>query len=83
MHTSTALGIDPQGSGNGFARHLHIPREPERAIALLNKGKITCIDTGTINDEIFVNVTGAGFDAHVLEICYRTQKRLYFTLKLR
>ena len=65
VHTSTALGIVPQGSGNGFARHLHIPLEPERAIALLNKGKITCIDTGTINDEIFVNVTGAGFDAHV------------------
>ena len=25
IHTSTALGIIPCGSGNGLARHLHIP----------------------------------------------------------
>lgn len=27
VHTETALGIIPCGSGNGLARHLHIPME--------------------------------------------------------
>ena len=31
VHTDTALGIIPCGSGNGLARHLHIPMEPERS----------------------------------------------------
>jgi YegS/Rv2252/BmrU family lipid kinase len=63
--TSTALGIVPQGSGNGFARHLRIPLQPLNAITLLNKAQTIYIDTGTINGEPFVNVCGAGFDAHV------------------
>ena len=30
VHTETALGIIPCGSGNGLARHLHIPMEPKK-----------------------------------------------------
>lgn len=32
VHTQTALGIIPCGSGNGLARHLQIPMEPKKAI---------------------------------------------------
>lgn len=65
MHSGSALGIIPLGSGNGFARHLHIPMDPAAAIGLLNKGVIRTIDTATVNGESFVNVSGVGFDAHV------------------
>jgi diacylglycerol kinase family enzyme len=36
VHTSTALGIIPCGSGNGLARHLHIPMDAKAAIDLIN-----------------------------------------------
>ena len=36
VHTQTALGIIPCGSGNGLARHLCIPLDPVRAIQLIN-----------------------------------------------
>ena len=35
VHTQTALGIIPCGSGNGLARHLQIPMEPQGAILSL------------------------------------------------
>ena len=38
VHTNTALGIIPCGSGNGLARHLHIPMDAKAAIDLLNTG---------------------------------------------
>jgi YegS/Rv2252/BmrU family lipid kinase len=63
--TTTALAIIPAGSGNGLARHLKIPMNLNKAIDLINHGKILRIDTATINDELFVNVAGIGFDASV------------------
>lgn len=65
VHTDTALGIIPCGSGNGLARHLGIPMEPKAAIDLLNKGKRLCIDYGKINNIPFFCTCGVGFDAFV------------------
>lgn len=59
------LGIIPAGSGNGLARHLKIPLEPEKAIQLINKMNIKNIDTATINGYPFVSIAGLGFDARV------------------
>lgn len=75
----TTLGIVPQGSGNGFARHLQIPLHPLQAITMLNTAKSVVIDTGTINDEPFVNVCGAGFDAHVAWKFATAPKRGFFS----
>ena len=65
VHTSTALGIIPCGSGNGLARHLRIPMEPKGAIDVLNKGYNVCIDYGKINNIPFFCTCGVGFDAFV------------------
>ena len=46
IHTDTALGIIPCGSGNGLARHLHLPLEPKAAIAVINESAVACIDYG-------------------------------------
>lgn len=59
------LGIVPTGSGNGLARHLKIPLEPDKAIQALNKMHIKDIDTATINGYPFVSIAGLGFDARV------------------
>ena len=50
VHTKTALGIIPCGSGNGLARHLQIPMDPKRAIDIINMGVTSCVDYGKIND---------------------------------
>lgn len=65
IHTNTALGIIPCGSGNGLARHLEIPMEAKRAIDIINNGKIACIDYGKINGLPFFCTCGVGFDAFV------------------
>ena len=46
VHTDTAFAIIPGGSGNGLARHLHIPTDPIKAIELINEGNECYIDYG-------------------------------------
>lgn len=63
--TKTAMAIIPTGSGNGLARHLKIPLDLEKAMQVINAGKEISIDSIRMNDEVFVNVAGIGFDAHI------------------
>lgn len=65
VHTSTALGIIPCGSGNGLARHLQIPMDVRKAVEIINGGNIDVIDYGKINDQPFFCTCGVGFDAFV------------------
>lgn len=65
VHTSTALGIIPCGSGNGLARHLQISQTPRGAIEILNQNVIHCLDYGKINGKPFFCTCGMGFDAFV------------------
>lgn len=65
VHTETALGIIPCGSGNGLARHLRIPMEPKAAIDLLNENYQIRMDYGKINGIPFFCTCGVGFDAFV------------------
>ena len=65
VHTNTALGIIPCGSGNGLARHLHIPMDPRKALDILNEGTSDIIDYGKINGINFFCTCGVGFDAFV------------------
>lgn len=65
IHTQTALGVIPAGSGNGFARHLKIPMQVSAAIKKINAFQKRIIDSATINGEAFLATAGLGFDAHV------------------
>lgn len=65
VHTDTALGIVPCGSGNGLARHLQIPLEPRKALQMINQGNSVTIDYGIINGRPFFCTCGMGFDANV------------------
>ena len=79
VDTATALAIVPAGSGNGLARHLKIPMNLKGAIEVINKGNILKIDTATINDQLFVNVAGVGFDASVAKKFAAAGKRGFST----
>lgn len=70
VHTKTALGIVPFGSGNGFSYHLGIKRDIVAAIQVLNEAHAAPIDTGSANDHFFVNIAGLGLDATV---AYKTK----------
>ncbi|MFD3003517.1 diacylglycerol/lipid kinase family protein [Pontibacter toksunensis] len=75
LHTDTAMAILPRGSGNGLARHLKVPMDPEGALRVLNEGHVTAIDSGTINDHPFVTTAGIGFDAYISSVFAGSKKR--------
>ena len=75
VNTNTALGVIPCGSGNGFANHVGMQSNIEKAVKQLNNSRIETIDSCTANGFPFVNVSGIGFDAHIAD--------LFLTLKVR
>ncbi len=64
-HSRTSLGIVPSGSGDGLARSLGLPRDPERALAIALDRPAVPVDVGFLGDRHFLNVGGIGFDAAV------------------
>lgn len=70
--TETALAVLPVGTGNVWARQLHLPvytlahpfRLREAAIAQA-EGRVRSVDVGRMNDRYFLLWVGAGFDAQI------------------
>lgn len=65
--SNTALGIIPNGSGNGFARHLDTSTRMNRAIEMLNSSEVINVDYGLVNNLPFFSTCGVGFDAVVAQ----------------
>ena len=65
VHSNTALGIIPCGSGNGLARHLLLPINVKKAIDIINACEIHDLDYGIINGYPFFCTCGMGFDAFI------------------
>jgi diacylglycerol kinase (ATP) len=65
--TSSALGIVPAGSGNGFAAELGVPWHPPDAIDVVINGRDRQVDAGELDGRLFFNIAGIGFDAVVAE----------------
>ncbi len=59
------LGLVPVGSGNDFARSLHIPQDITEAVGILAGGARLTVDLGRVGENYFINVAGVGFDAQV------------------
>ena len=77
--STTILGILPFGSGNGLARNLGVPMGIEKAILFLKEAKSLTIDTGFLNDHLFLCTTGFGFDADVAHEFSKQKRRGFFT----
>lgn len=65
VHSTTALGIIPCGSGNGLARHLCLPLDIRKSIDIINRCCIETFDYGIINGLPFFCTCGMGFDAFI------------------
>jgi len=66
VHSETRLAVIPYGSGNGFAMHLGLGRNPNKALTFLNDTKELLIDSCKVNEHFYINVAGVGFDARVV-----------------
>lgn len=65
--TGKPMGIIPAGTGNDFIKTAGIPNDPLKAFEILLSRKPVDTDTGTVNDQFFLNVCGTGFDVTVLD----------------
>jgi YegS/Rv2252/BmrU family lipid kinase len=75
LHSQTALGIIPMGSGNGLARHLRLPLNFRKAIEIIRAGDVQPIDAAEINGNIFFCTAGVGFDALIGNLFNQRGKR--------
>ena len=75
VHSNTALGIMPCGSGNGLARHLLLPMNLKKSIEILNRCEIHELDYGIINGHAFFCTCGMAFDAFVSQKFAEAGKR--------
>lgn len=75
VHSNTALGIIPCGSGNGLARHLLLPMNPRKSIDIINECVVRQLDYGRINEHPFFCTCGMGFDAFVSKKFAESGKR--------
>lgn len=73
--TSIKLGIIPVGSGNGLASNLNIPKDFDKAIAIIKKGHSTAMDVGQLNHKYFFSNMGIGIDALIIKKYERDGKR--------
>lgn len=75
IHTKTALGIIPTGSGNGLARELEIPMKAAKAIESLNTPVSKIIDVCFANGVPFFCTAGIGFDARCADVFSKMKGR--------
>lgn len=73
--TGVPMAIVPFGSGNGLARHLHIPLKRDAALIVARDGHPSQIDCGVVGSRRFFCTMGVGFDALVSQEFARAQRR--------
>lgn len=72
--TNAALGIVPAGTGNDVIKMLGIPKKPLDAMELILDRPARPVDVGKVNDRLFMNICGTGFDVCVLDGTERAKK---------
>ncbi len=74
IHSKTALGLIPAGTGNDFIKSIGVPKSPQKALDHILSHPPRLVDMGRINDKLFLNVCGTGFDVSVLEYSMKAKK---------
>lgn len=74
IHTQVPLGIIPAGTGNDFIKTVGIPGKPLEALEFILTHPARPVDVGSVNDRLFLNVCGTGFDVTVLDYTEAAKK---------
>lgn len=74
MNTGIPLGIIPAGTGNDFIKTVSLPKKPLEALDFILTHKPRPVDVGGLNDRLFLNVCGTGFDVTVLDFTLSAKK---------
>ena len=74
MGTDAPFGIIPAGTGNDFIKTVGIPKKPLEALELILRGNARPVDVGRMNERLFLNVSGTGFDVTVLDFTLSAKK---------
>ena len=74
MNTGVPMGIIPAGTGNDFIKTVSIPKKPMEALEFILTHEARPVDVGGLNDRLFLNVCGTGFDVTVLDYTEAAKK---------
>lgn len=74
MNTGVPLGIIPAGTGNDMIKTVSIPKKPLEALDFILTHEPRPVDVGGLNERLFLNVCGTGFDITVLEYTLAAKK---------
>lgn len=58
--TSTALAVLPGGTLNHFARDHGIPTDLDEVLQVAERGRVSRVDIGYVNDQLFLNTSSVG-----------------------
>jgi YegS/Rv2252/BmrU family lipid kinase len=72
--SKAALGILPVGSGNDFVRAVSIPVNLEQSFEILLRDQRRAIDLAKMNDLVYHNGVGVGFDAWVVNTSLQVKR---------
>lgn len=78
LGTDIPMGIVAMGSGNGYARSIGLPLDPEKALRHALTGKSRMMDVCYLNDSFFLGNAGIGFDARVADRFDKSARRGMF-----
>ena len=74
MNTGIPMGIIPAGTGNDFIKTVSLPKKPKDALDFILTHEARPVDVGGLNDRLFLNVCGTGFDVTVLDYTIAAKK---------
>ena len=74
MNTGVPMGIIPAGTGNDFIKTVGLPTKPLDALDFILSHNPRPVDVGGLNDRLFLNVCGTGFDVTVLDYTQAAKK---------
>ncbi len=66
----------PAGTGNDFLKSLKVPLDPKAALEHILNAPVRRIDIGKVNDLLFANECGAGFDVTVLDYANKYRQKI-------
>ncbi len=75
--SQTALGIVPCGTGNDFIKTIGTPKDWREALNFILNTPARPINTGLMNERLFLNVCGTGFDVMVLDFAEHVKAKLH------